>query len=129
MAYITNTLADRIISQWNQDKVKKQLKNEHVGGQYVRSTCWQETRQLHNTGETQPGTRKERGRTWGHWGVSTAHAVELLGLQVQDGQHYRHIYLAPFLETSEVTSKKYKGDTFIIVLQTQKKAISKSRFC
>lgn len=110
-------------------QVKKQLKNEHVGGQYVRSACWQETRQLHNTGETQPGTRKERGRTWGHWGVSTAHAVELLGLQVQDGQHYRHIYLAPFLETSEVTSKKYKGDTFIIVLQTQKKAISKSRFC
>lgn len=69
------------------------------------------------------------GKEWGPWGISAAHVVELLGIQVQYSWHYRHIYLASFLETNEGTSKKYKGNTFIIVLQTERKAIGKSRFC
>lgn len=68
--------------------MKKWLKTNTNEVNILRSARWQETRQIHNTGEVQPGTRKGRkGKgCGGHWGVSTALAVELQGVQVQDGR-------------------------------------------
>lgn len=52
----------------------------------------------------------------------------LWGIQFKMADTAGALKLSPSLGPSEVTSKKYKGSTFIKVLLTRWKDISKSRF-
>ena len=76
MAEMINTLAGRNTSQWDHKEVKKRFKMNTNEVSMWRNTHWQETRQLHTTGEVQPGPKKETERIWVK-GVSTARAAEL----------------------------------------------------